>query len=964
MESYEFFDKLLLRIPRLKKEVLNSTLQEVLDQTAFRDALYLASDSVFEELKKQNFQVADCSRNLQQALQKYHRRICYRPTPFGGFSSVSQTEWSLLQTENGLTIPEESFITRFIDLKILKSANLQEALFQTNPAMYPYGNNLRLYEGLEKDKYGTRIFNLNEIEREGLPKEILVQNGRFTYKEIIKILLSYGLNVNEADSFLIELLENQVLYKINKSSLPEIKILAPENLHTGKGSELYAHTSHKTKGFVDKAVQSKIRNGIHCLEHLSVKATDTSMEKFKQQFSTLFGRREVPLLLALDPEAGIDYGLNAVWNSGLGKEVIKPLKASQWSKVHELLLRKWTRHTGKDLPVIHLNDDDLQILEPAASEHRAPGMMVLFSTISTGIHLHAAGGVSALNVIGRFTIFDDEVMQIAKDISHLEQEANPEIVFAELLHDSDERTDKLNIRKNFREYVIPVVTDSDMQAEYCLELNDLYLCLTHGKLILRSRKLNKRVIPRLGTAYNYRRDSLSVYRFLCDLQNEGIRPNLNFSMSALFPGMPFYPAVYYKDVLLEAASWHLNGDVIKSLSNMEKEKSMEGFLHLAEELQLPDQFLYVQQDQRLLLRRECKEDIHLLLEIAKNQKIVLLREYHEDIKGLVRDEIGNSFAHELIAFLINRNSVYRDLKNPVPQLEEGSFSPMEEWFYLKIYMHPRGMDSFLLHHISPLIELSKKRSLADQWFFIRYYDTDHHLRIRIKCGKGKELLFMPHLQNFLLSIKPLPNIRTVELASYDRELERYAAIGIIAAEHLFCLSTELVIQTIRNMPVFGASSPDHSAPEQGQLPHNSGFDQKSETGRLISGLIYLNSVFQSTSFEPAEMLSFSEDTYTRLFKQVQVTKELKIKYDQEYRLLSVGLIGILKDKTDVISNNSLYYSSLSEVFKPMKDDDRYVVLTDLNHLHLNRLFPDDPCGREALCYYYFYKILLKHIKAG
>ena len=166
------------------------------------------------------------------------------------------------------------------------------------------------------------------------------------------------------------------------------------------------------------------------------------------------------------------------------------------------------------------------------------------------------------------------------------------------------------------------------------------------------------------------------------------------------------------------------------------------------------------------------------------------------------------------------------------------------------------------------------------------------------------------------------------------------------------------------MPVFGASSPDHSAPEQGQLPHNSGFDQKSETGRLISGLIYLNSVFQSTGFEPAEMLSFSEDTYTRLFKQVQVTKELKIKYDQEYRLLSAGLSSILKDKTDVISNNSLYYSSLSEVFKPMKDDDRYVVLTDLNHLHLNRLFPDDPCGREALCYYYFYKILLKHIKAG
>jgi lantibiotic biosynthesis protein len=964
MESYEFFDKLLLRVPRLKKEVLNSTLQEVLDRPAFRDALYLASDSVFEELKKRDFQVADCSRNLQQALQKYHHRICYRPTPFGGFSSVSQTEWSVLQTENRLTISEESFITRFMEQKISKSADLKEALFQTNPSMYAYGNNLRLYEGLERDKYGTRIFNLNEIESEGLPKELIIQNGRFAYEEIVIILFSYGLNANEADSFLMELLENHVLNKISKSCLPEIKILAPEKLRAGKGSELYAYTSHKTKGFVDKAVQAKIRSGIHCLEHLSVKATDTSMEKFKQQFSTLFDRREVPLLLALDPEAGIDYGLNAVWNSSLGKEVVKPVKALQWSKVHELLLSKWTLHLDKDLPVIHLNEEDLQILEPVASEHRVPGMMVLFSMISKGIHLHAAGGVSALNVLGRFTIFDDELMQIAKDISRLEQEANPEVVFAELLHDSDERTDKLNTRKNFREYVIPVVTDSGNEEEYCLELNDLYLSLTHGKLILRSRKLNKRVIPRLGTAYNYRRDSLSVYRFLCDLQNEGIRPNLNFSMSALFPGMPFYPAVYYEDVLLEAASWHLNGAILKSIYNMEEEKSMDGFLHLAKELQLPDQFMYVQQDQRLLLRRECKEDIYLLVEIAKNQKTIVLKEYHEDIKGLVRDEKGKVFAHELIAFLINRNSVYQDLKNAAPELEEGSFCLMEEWFYLKIYMHPSGMESFLLNHISPFIELSKKRSLVDQWFFIRYHDTDHHLRIRIKCERGKELLFMPYLQNFLLSIKPLPNIRTVELASYDRELERYAVIGIIAAEDLFCLSTELVLQTIRNMPDFGASSPDPSVPEQGQLLHHSGFDPESETERLISGLIYLNSVFQAIGFDTLKMLSFSKDTYTRLFIQVQVTKELKIKYDQEYRPLSTGLSSILKDKTDVISNNSPYYSSLAEVFKPMKDDDRHVVLTDLNHLHLNRLFPDDPCGREALCYYYFYKILLKHIKVG
>jgi hypothetical protein len=705
--KYEFFGQLLLRVPRFPKEFINMDLQELVNNRIFQDALYLASDSLYEELKKCNFELDGCDKRARQALKKYQHRICYRSTPFGGFASVSAVKWD--NDEGGLIIRKDSFDIQVLETQEQDINCFLEEHLRVNPALYAYGNTYRLYEGSENCEQKERVFKITEIDREGLPMDILSEKGRFPKTDVLNRLSLYGMELEEADSFIDELLENQLLLKVGKANLRRLKPLGDGESRKVTGAELYAHTSHKTEGSVNISVQTQIREGIKALGHLCVLEEDSHLKEFKRRFISLFDRREVPLLLALDPEAGIDYGSNASWADNHRTKADRDAKAVKWTRVHEVLLGKWTCYRGVGIPIIRLDDEDLKLLNPTAVEHKAPGMMALFNTIPGGIYLHAAGGISGINMFGRFTIFDNELQQMARKIGEKEQAANPDVIFAEVIHHSDELADKLNTRHDLREMVIPILTDSEKKEEYRLELNDLYLSVSNNTLILRSSRLNKRVIPRLSTAYNHRRDTFSIYRFLCDLQNEDIQPRLSFSISSLFPGLPFYPAVYYNNILLEPARWEIDCHIFKSMTKLDGQKRMDAFKKLARELQLPEVVLYEQHDQRLLVRSYCQHDIDMLIEIVKNKKLCILREHHDDEDGLVRDEDNRLYAHELVAIMLNGESIYSGINHPDPVEEVDAVCFLKDWIYLKAYMNPCGMESFLIHCFSPFIkDVSKK----------------------------------------------------------------------------------------------------------------------------------------------------------------------------------------------------------------------------------------------------------------
>lgn len=127
-----------------------------------------------------------------------------------------------------------------------------------------------------------------------------------------------------------------------------------------------------------------------------------------------------------------------------------------------------------------------------------------------------------------------------------------------------------------------------------------------------------------------------------------------------------------------------------------------------------------------------------------------------------------------------------------------------EWLYYKIYTGVKTTDLILLEKLQPVILQLKKRKIIQQWFFIRYKDTDEHFRIRFLIDNTTNLskvikAFYP-VMNELLQDNLIWKIQT---DTYKRELERYGEITIEDSEFLFWKDSEMILQYLsvkKNIP--------------------------------------------------------------------------------------------------------------------------------------------------------------------
>jgi thiopeptide-type bacteriocin biosynthesis protein len=127
-----------------------------------------------------------------------------------------------------------------------------------------------------------------------------------------------------------------------------------------------------------------------------------------------------------------------------------------------------------------------------------------------------------------------------------------------------------------------------------------------------------------------------------------------------------------------------------------------------------------------------------------------------------------------------------------------SFAPGSEWLYLKAYTGTASADRILTDSVGPAIAKLRDNGILDRWFFLRYADPEHHLRLRLH-GDPTALRehALPVLTDALAPHLADGTVWRVSTDTYDREVERYGGdAGIELAEQIHTADSDAVLDAI------------------------------------------------------------------------------------------------------------------------------------------------------------------------
>ena len=563
--------------------------------------------------------------------------------------------------------------------------------YYPNSSLYPLGEKLRYVEYYYKK--AQRIHNINAVDNSEYMGAVL-EKSRTGAKidELAGLLVDDDITLEAATAFIHELIDSQILISelepavtgkdfliqlstilksisgMENDKLTKIAALLSEIDASETGSALSKYADIETlvkeletayeakflfqtdmfkpvnKAVLDEKIVQDIQEALTLMNKISLPPPETLLSKFAENYYERYEDSEMPLLQVLDTENGIGYRPSSGDISPLLEGYALPERQSQhtdikWNRIQSVLLKKYLEALKNNAYSVEIEEKDFDFLTANWDDltPTLPGMCEIFSNKEgeSLIYVHGSGGSGAANLLGRFCHVNQDLENYVKEITAFEQAQNPDVIYAEIVHLPESRTGNILLRPVLRPYEIPYLGKPSVAEEFQIPLSDLYVSVKGKNVFLRSKRLNKRVIPRLSTAHNFGLNSMPVYHFLCDMQTEGLRGGIGFSWGSLANEYEFLPRVKYKNIVLSLAKW-----TIKVSENMET---------ALQNLQLPRFVVLPDGDNELFVDMESRLSVQTLLSVVKKRKSFQLEEFPFDPdNALVKDENGDAFTNEFV----------------------------------------------------------------------------------------------------------------------------------------------------------------------------------------------------------------------------------------------------------------------------------------------------------------------------
>lgn len=580
-------------------------------------------------------------------------------------------------------------------------------------------------------------------------------------------------------------------------------------------TDLFLSTAKNT---LSHTVINELSAQVAQLWKLASNDNNSDLRQFCDAFRQRYEEQEIPLSLALDTEAGIGYGAHSQRNTDhtpLVDNIHIPANntavAGARSKMQDFQLQQLQQCLQENRSVITLTREQLDGFREKETPALPHSMYLMGSILSNSaaaidngdylFDMNGCSGPSAANLLGRFCHGDEQLATHIKACLQAEEAGDPGKIYAEVIHLPESRTGNILMRPRLREYEIVYLANSLAPEEYQLHLSDLMVSVQRNKVVLRSRRLNKIIVPRLSTAHNYRQ-GLPVYKFLCDLQFQDYHTGIGWHWQ--IPGdITFYPRVQYGNIILSKSTWMLHKKTYPALAKASPDSYMEIFREISTRLNLPRYVVVKEGDNELPADLDNEVAVHLLVTTLLKKEQVTLQEFLHTPGNCWVNGPDGPHTNEFIIPLRNISSG-KEKKQTTGTIASLAVTPTRkfitgsEWLYVKLYAGTRSAETILKEKILPLTQELMQEGIIDQWFFIRYSDPEHHLRIRFHHHENKHFwsAVLERLYAALSGNTSQEQVYRIQTDTYEREIERYGAHTMLLSEAIFHYDSECVVSIL------------------------------------------------------------------------------------------------------------------------------------------------------------------------
>lgn len=716
-------------------------------------------------------------------------------------------------------------------------------------------------------------------------------------------------------------------------------------------------------GQLNRGLINKLVAKIPTLLKLTPQGEGT-LDDFRNRFHAKYEDEEIPLVVALDPELGIGFPaggdpldasplLDGIEPGPATNEkrtwTVQPEQAYLFQKVAEAQLQRTHQIT--------LSEEELNAL-PASTKPLPPTNSAMFSVIRENgresFMLNAVTGTTGAMLLGRFGHTDPSVLNLLHQISDAEDEIWPEVIFADIVHLPEARTGNVIIRPQLKTYQIPYLGKASVDREHQLPVTDLMISVRNDQLLLRSRSLNKIIVPRLANAHNYALpDSLDIYHFLCALQEQSVRPFANGSLLGLASLFVFVPRIVFDNLILSEARWNGQAQHVKPLVAALKKGDWPTLRTEIDRWRaqygIPRHICLVEYDNELYVDLENQWLAETFVNEIKSRTTFILKEFLFRADNAVIQSEGNWHTNQFVVAFKNESvSPYAvrgsSTNEPAPAVTRKFFAG-SEWLYYKVYTGIKTTDRLLTDVLYPLAQRFENEGWTDKFFFIRYGDPDHHIRIRFRLRQS--LVLNDVVREIHDSLQPYLDSKSITAVvndTYNRELERYGANSIDAIETYFHLDSQTLLQFLSLIE--GAEG---------------------EECRWQFGMKLTDTLLTDFDFDLKQKLEFAERSAASFGREFGYNPTQKKQLDARYKAIEPAIHELFAETNE---EHTFFYELSGQrhvVLRPFVE-----LITDLNergelaislqsllssliHMTVNRLFRSRQRFMEYSIYYHLHK---------